>query len=633
MHLVILMGLMLVLSACNSSETSHQHLDSTALPHNIPNFCANPTVTALQTGNWSNLATWSKALVNSDILEIPTGKAVTLDLQSNTRLKCLAVKGTLKFRPDVNTRLRVGTLMIFETGRLEIGTATTPIASNVSAEIIINNQALNSTTDPESYGTGILGFGRVVIHGEVKTSHVRLAGEPLAGQTTLTLVSTPRNWRASDKLVLPDTVQGSSGLSANEYTALLQPAILNLQAINGTTVNISPSLNKTHKAARNYVHRISFLPHLGNLTRNVIIRSENPAGTRGHVLFTHRANIDIRYTLFKDLGRTTIEPLGSNNQTGRYALHLHHLMGPTSKPAGSYQYILLGNAIDNSTKWGITIHNTHYGLVKNNIMYNTGGAGIMTEDGSESYNLIENNFAVYTIGTGSDRGDDRKFQNPNDWGWEGSGIWLRGTNNYVRNNIVANSNSFAYTFMPLWVPAARVPKFPGADTNIDSQVQIVDMRKLALLEFSGNTAYASRNGVTFWDTGSNANTTTLEVTDINGNIKENLVKNMRLWHINRDGFYGYGVNRVTFDNWVQRGDVSVLAESPYNDPKGLFFSDYPARHLKVINSDFQGLRTAIMAPGKSGDTDDVYGSEPGKLHITNSFLVRLEEFTPKPRGL
>jgi hypothetical protein len=456
--------------------------------------------------------------------------------------------------------------------------------------------------------------------GEAKTSYVRLANEAAAGTTMLNITGTPKNWRTGDRLVLPSTAQGSSGLNTTDYTALLTPAQLTLNSLSGTTLTVNQNLAKAHVSARNYMGQIGFLPHLGNLARNIIIRSENPSGTRGHVMFTYRADIDIRYVLFKDLGRTTIQPLSSSNQVGRYALHLHHLMGVTGKPAGGYQYILIGNAIDSSSKWGVTIHDTHYGLIKSNIMYNTAGAGIMTEDGSESYNLIENNFAIYTIGTGNERGDDRKFQNPNDWGFEGSGVWIRGPNNYLRNNIVANSNSFAYTVMPHWVPAARVPKFPGADTRNDTDVQIVDMRRLALLEFSHNTAYASRSGVTFWDTGSNSNTTTLEVTDINGNLKENLVKNMSLWHINRYGFYGYGVNRVTFDHWVQRGDIQVLAESPYNEPIGLFFSDYPARNLKVLNSDFQGLRTAIFAPGKSGDTDDVYGSAPGTVLIKDSFF-------------
>jgi G8 domain len=111
---IVLIGLLFSLSSCKSAATleQHDHLSSTALPHNIPNFCANPTVSAKQNGDWSNTQTWTKVLVNNDVLEIPAGRSVVLDIQSNTRIKCLAVKGTLRFRNTANTRLRVGTLMI-----------------------------------------------------------------------------------------------------------------------------------------------------------------------------------------------------------------------------------------------------------------------------------------------------------------------------------------------------------------------------------------------------------------------------------------------------------------------------------------------------------------------------------------
>jgi hypothetical protein len=112
----------------------------------------------------------------------------------------------------------------------------------------------------------------------------------------------------------------------------------------------------------------------------------------------------------------------------------------------------------------------------------------------------------------------------------------------------------------------------------------------------------------------------IEVRDLQGNVAENLVKNMTLWHINRYGFYGYGVNRVTFDRWRHYGDIKVLAESPYNDPMGLFFSDYPARNLKVINSQFQGLRRGILISGKGGDNTDEYGDTPSLFLVKDSFF-------------
>ena len=80
------------------------------------------------------------------------------------------------------------------------------------------------------------------------------------------------------------------------------------------------------------------------------------------------------------------------NQIGRYALHFHHDFGPGAPPNG-YQFTLVGNAIDDASKWGITVHNSHYGLIQDNIVYNSRGAGIVTEDGTESFNVFDHNFA------------------------------------------------------------------------------------------------------------------------------------------------------------------------------------------------------------------------------------------------
>ena len=70
--------------------------------------------------------------------------------------------------------------------------------------------------------------------------------------------------------------------------------------------------------------------------------------------------------------------------------------------------MLIGNAIDGGTKWGIAIHNTHYGLVSDNVLYNIGGAFLMAEAVCESYNIIERNFGARAFGSGrSQRGRAR----------------------------------------------------------------------------------------------------------------------------------------------------------------------------------------------------------------------------------
>ena len=82
-----------------------------------------------------------------------------------------------------------------------------------------------------------------------------------------------------------------------------------LAGIADRTLQLGGALRFNHSGARNSDGKVEFLPHVGNLSRNVILRSANPAGTRGHVIFVERADVDIRYALFKDLGRTKFTPL------------------------------------------------------------------------------------------------------------------------------------------------------------------------------------------------------------------------------------------------------------------------------------------------------------------------------------
>jgi hypothetical protein len=148
-----------------------------------------------------------------------------------------------------------------------------------------------------------------------------------------------------------------------------------------------------------------------------VIRSANPAGTRGHTIHVHRADVDVRYTLFKDLGRTTNDDLGPSNQMGRYPLHMHHVMGPVNPSDTGHQYRLIANAITDSRKWPLTVHNTHYGLIKDNVVFNGVGSGFVTEDGNESNNECVRNFGAAIFGD----------QNPRDMdGRDGSIFWLNG---------------------------------------------------------------------------------------------------------------------------------------------------------------------------------------------------------------
>ena len=62
------------------------------------------------------------------------------------------------------------------------------------------------------------------------------------------------------------------------------------------TLTVSPALQYDHPGTtdENGDGAPHYLPHVANITRNVMIRSESRAGTRGHILFHGRAAVDIR---------------------------------------------------------------------------------------------------------------------------------------------------------------------------------------------------------------------------------------------------------------------------------------------------------------------------------------------------
>ena len=248
------------------------------------------------------------------------------------------------------------------------------------------------------------------MHGAEKTpTFVRLSREPRAGHTTLEVEQPVSGWAPGDYVVIPDTRQLRAGESGDRYRS--QTERVQVAAVSGTTVTLATPLRFDHRGARSVGGELELLPHVGNLSRNVTVRSENPDGTRGHTIFISRADVDLRYVAFRDLGRTKngavdstrfdtrgqVGRLGSN-QLGRYAVHFHHAFGPRTTPTNGHQFTLIGNAVVGAPKWGITVHRSHYGLIQDNVVYDTRGAGIATEDGSESFNVFDHNFSLQSAG-------------------------------------------------------------------------------------------------------------------------------------------------------------------------------------------------------------------------------------------
>ena len=614
-------GLVVVATAISAASLSaraqnaHDHTPAVSgVPTGVPYFCASPTVTSAASGSWSDPKTWSTGKVPDvgDKVRIAAGHMVTFDVVSDATLECVEVDGRLRFETAADTRLKVGNLMVVEGGHLEIGTEARPVSPNVTAEIIIADQPIDRDVDPTQIGTGIEGLGTITMHGSVKTpTFVRLAREPLAGATTLLIEQRVSGWKPGDRLVIPDTRQ----LRGNERGVNDQPQDerVRIQSIFANAITLAAPLRYDHKGARDADGVLAFLPHVGNVSRNVVITSENPLGTRGHMIFMSRAEVDLRYVEVRDMGRTRMGVLDNSeldasgrlvrfgtNQIGRYAIHFHHDFGPRDTPAGGYQFTLIGNSVDGAPKWGITVHNSHYGLVRDNVVYGTHGAGIVTEDGTESFNVFDHNFALRSEGSGDFAPRSGYGGAAPDPGGEGAGFWFRGPNNYIRNNVAANADAFGFGVAAGSLGLVRIPAFKGADTSRDAETVMLDTTSAAVPEFSNNEAYGAMQAGVAWGW--------------NGAITD-----LRVWHVSRHGVTATPTDALTLDRVTIRGDRSILA-SHVENPAGIWLSDYAAKTIVVRNADVQGMRTGISSPFYQGFRPAERGRGDGSVVVSGGYF-------------
>ena len=609
------LALILALTSFAWAQEIHNHpREVHGVPGGVPEFCAQPTVTSVSAGLWSNPATWStgKVPTSEDRAAISAGHEVVYDVASDAKLACVEIRGRLRFRDDANTRMKTANLMVMDNGYLEVGSADRPIAANVTAEIIIADQKIDRQLDPAELGAGIEGLGKITMHGAMKSpTFVRLAQEPLAGQTTLVLEQSVKGWKAGDHIVIPDTRQLRERERGSNYKA--QDEKIEIASIAENQITLRTPLKFDHKGARTAEDKLEFLPHIGNLSRNVIVRSENPAGTRGHMIFMSRAEVDLRFVEVREMGRTRMGVLDNTefneqgqvrrlgtNQIGRYAIHFHHYFGPRQTPADGYQFTLIGNAVDGAPKWGVTVHNSHYGLIQDNVVYNTHGAGIVTEDGTESFNVFDHNFAMRSEGSGDFAPRSGYSGAGPDPGGEGGGFWFRGPNNYIKNNVAANADVFGFQLAAGSLDSVRIPGAKGADMATDRETVPIDTTDAKVLEFNNNEAYgAIQTGVAFgW----------------NGEIK-----NFRAWNASTHGVTVTPTDKLTLDAITVRGDKSALTDNEER-PAGVWVGNYISKSIVIRNADIQGMRTGVASPFFHSATSTEPGRGDGSVMIENSYF-------------
>jgi hypothetical protein len=567
----------------------------------IPRFVAQPTISAVRDGLWGDPNTWSLGRVptSGDRVSIPAGRQVIVAEVNSARLNGLEVSGSLLFWTTVNTRLIVGNLTVMPNGHLYLGLAGMVVDPSVKAELVIADQPLNLTTDPRQYGTGLIVLGEFSVRGApVASTWLRLAAEPKAGDTSLLLSQSVPDWKPGDRLALPDTRQVETSEQETFIAGGLtgQGEEMVIDRVVGNRVFLTKPLAFDHLGARNTSGVLELLPHVALLSRNVVIRSENPNGTRGHTLYTARANVDIRYADFQDLGRTdafrnldssTFNAAGNathlgTNQVGRYAVHLHHMPGPDNPTNTGYQFEFVGNTVERSRKWAIATHDTSYGLLDHNVVYRAQGAGFVTEDGSEIENVFSNNITMAIHGT---HVDGQEGTATGDYGRGGVGFWFRRGGNAILGNVAADNTYAGFVFsgynsdeivLPAFRGAEKHEEGQGFETQLSPETWFLDNEAYGMMRYGVWAAFVA---------GSNSLP----------NQPQTLVQDLRLWHFVGAGVQAYHTAAMTFERLTILGSLAAWDRND-TGPVGMSLSVYENNDLTVRNSRIEGMYIGVVAP-------------------------------------
>lgn len=460
---------------------------------------------AVRDGDWSDPNTWYNGEIpgaGAKVL-IPKGVTVEYDVVSDASIQTMRVDGTLDFATLQNTKLLIDTFVVADSGTLTIGTETDPMATNVTADIVFaNNGDIDVTWDPTLLSRGLISHGQVEIHGAAKSSHLAVTTAPMAGDQTITLTDAPTGWQVGDTIVLTGTHK-TGWTWDNDVRAVVhkesEDEEVVITAIDGATITIDRPLEYDHDTPRD-----GLSAYVANTTRNVTFSSEDGDATevhhRGHVMFMHNDNVDVRYAAFDDLGRTDksvdatdVSDLdvvtADSNIKGRYSFHFHRTgVDDVDNPA-----LAIGNSVSGGPGWGFVHHSSNADFI-NNVAFDVFGAAFAAEDGDE-IGLWDGNIAIKSVGIGY--GDFRVKQAEDlprhDNGRTGDGFFFAGRQVEASNNIAANTTN-GYVWM-----SRSAPGSPLADNMDQPEIaygsDTIDIEKTPLQGFHNNEAFGTHSGM------------------------------------------------------------------------------------------------------------------------------------------
>lgn len=626
------MNALMMKASATATDASMPHADDPikmaehqAFVNLIPDNKA--THVAVKNGSWFDPNTWQGGKVPSDgaYVLIQEGVKVRYDGESDTRLKAVRLDGTLTFAHNKDTKMVVDTFIETASGTLNIGTAEKPIQANRTAEIVIADEGkINTKWDPTQLSRGLITHGKVNIYGADKTDFIALAKDAIAGDSELVLKHKPTGWQVGDKLVLGGT--DYSWVGSNKDNTRFQDEVLTITEINGNRIRFTnDALQSGDNTVLRFDHTRPDIPeknqlslYVANTSRNVIIESENgsdtPIAQRGHVMFMHNPDVNVHNAGFYHLGRSdktkVVDDVGQNvdgskgsgtNPRGRYGLHLHRT---GAEDLTGQAAMVTGNAVVDTPGWGIVQHDSH-AVIKDNVVFDVAGAGIVAEAGNE-LGLWENNITIKTTGiTWENISKQRDARNRRfDLGFKGEGYWVQGAAQVaMKDNVAISANAtgitvFGDTLKPEkdfrekeTIPIKNLPAAIRDQVAQPGQTE-VDVTDVPLRQLSGFESYNTGSGMQIWG----------QMTNFDGQLEfsspeprtahaaRGLIDDFKLWGNRHNGLQIFYSSNLDFENGLIVGDV----EKP-SGGEGLFHNH------ATFNTRYKGLTVKGFKEGLDVD--------------------------------
>lgn len=584
-----------VFFVCLFVSTVHAQSHFVTKFDNIPNLGLGATVQSVRDGDCADAQTWSTESV------LDTADVVLI--QHTITCATLHVK-SVNFASGGKLQCPTDRLISWQFDTEIVGPGSTLWCETEHLTVLKIKPV--KPYDPGQYTVGLLGVDGVVhLQGKQKTTgEVLLTKDVQAGDTSVTLQVIPVNWIPGDIVVLPDMRMLTQAESGNAFVP--HQEIATIKSVTGNVVTFEKPVRYAHKAVVDQEGTVHRLPAVSMLTHTMQIVCD-PL-TPGHVFFTNRVQLHLRYFMVKDCGRTENAWLGSpGNIAGRYLLHLHHVYGAKQPDPSGFQWTVMDGAlwhdvaVQHSKKWCATIHDSHFGRFERMTMFNCVGAGLALEDGNEAYNSIRHNMVVGTWGS-SNRGDGL-----NEWGPCNSGdnYCLYGNYNWFDHNSGYNAmisgadNGYAFKLNHIVQPGHsgnwNVPIKRGNDTYTPGDFAPVNRWIVPFLSFKGNKGISGQGCLSYWRVGINwwyeqGQIHNPAAADYN---HPKIIDDLQCYNMTLHVYPYESMNvHIKHSKFVNSGDWRNHAGLS----RGYNGGDYMIRQSSVKDSVFSGLRMGIQQP-------------------------------------